>query len=108
MADVRYCPLKEKRHFVFLVIKWFVLPFNGRNLLDPLFLKRKPAVDAIYNYSRLMPTGRQVGCFIATCIVEDPLNTDRRKLSPDLKGFNIGTDGLVALAPSRVDKPVPG
>jgi hypothetical protein len=43
MADVTFCPFKEKRYFVFLVIKWFVLPFNGRNLFDSTLLKRKPA-----------------------------------------------------------------
>jgi len=32
MADVTFCPFKEKRCFVFFVIKGFVLPFNGRNL----------------------------------------------------------------------------
>ena len=49
----------------FFIIKGFVLPFNSRNLFDSTFLKHKPAVDTIRNYSRF-------GCFIAICIVKDP------------------------------------
>ncbi|NQT69163.1 MAG: hypothetical protein HQ552_06235 [Desulfobacteraceae bacterium] len=47
MADITFCRFKEKRYFVFFVIKGVVLPFNSRNLFDSHLLKRKPAVDAI-------------------------------------------------------------
>ncbi|MBW2738193.1 MAG: hypothetical protein JRE64_04945 [Deltaproteobacteria bacterium] len=83
MADVTFCRFKEKRYFVFLVIKRLILPFNCRNLFDSLFLKRKPAVDAIQDYGRF-------GCFIAICIVKNSLDIDRWKLSADRKGLDIG------------------
>ena len=100
MADVTFCPFKEKRYFVFLVIKWFVLPFNGRNLFDSTLLKRKPAVDTIQNYSRF-------GCLIAFRIVKDSLNLDWWKLRADRESFNIGINGLLALPSSGVDELVP-
>jgi len=101
MADVTFCRFKEKRYFVLFVIKGFILPLNSRYLFDSLFLKREPAVDAIQNYSRF-------GCFIAICIVEDPLNLDWRKLSADRKRFKIRVNRFLAFTSSRIDELIPG
>jgi len=47
MTDVTFRGFKEKRYFVFFVIKGLVLPFDSRNLLDSTLLKRKKAMDTI-------------------------------------------------------------
>ena len=40
MAGIALSGFKEKGYFVFLVINGLVLPFNGCNIFDSLFLKR--------------------------------------------------------------------
>ncbi len=67
MPGVAFCRFEEQGYAVFLVIKRLFLPFNNRNLFDSTLFKCKPAVDAIYDYSR-------VGGFIVLRVVRDPLN----------------------------------
>jgi hypothetical protein len=45
---------------------------------------------------------------LAFCIVEYPLDLDRRELGTNGKGFCVGIDGLTALGGSGVDGGVPG
>jgi hypothetical protein len=98
MARIALGGFQEKGGFVFLVIQGLFFPFNGSNLCDAVFCPGSAAVPAVYNY----------GGGLAVCIVEYPLDLDRRELGTNGKGFCIGIDGLTALGGSGVDGGVPG
>jgi len=89
MADVALGRFKQQFDSVFLVIKGLVFPFHSLDLCDSLFLKCRPAVDAVQDYCCF---ALFIAMFIS--IIKDPLNFDWGKLSTDVKGFNIGADGF--------------